>query len=273
MKILTIVVLLTLTVVVFFGTNPVMAAEMTAGEIMELADGRDDGDRSSSDMKMILIDKRGKERKRALRSYSLDRGDDVYTLMFFLAPADVKDTGFLTYDYEAAEKDDDQWLYLPALKKVKRIATSDKTGSFMGSDFSYGDLTKRRPRDYNYTFHKKQPEAVVYGQKCWVIESEPKSRKIIDETGYKKSIIFVRQDNLVVVRAINYLNDNSEVKYFDVKNMEQIGGIWTALEIHMTRKKGGKIIHRTILSLENVKYNQESVNETMFSSRRLEKGL
>ena len=63
--------------------------------------------------------------------------------MFFLSPADVKDTGFLTYDYDEEGRDDDQWLYLPALKKTKRIASGDKSGSFMGSDFTYADMTDR----------------------------------------------------------------------------------------------------------------------------------
>jgi hypothetical protein len=136
--------------------------ELTALEIMTKVDERDDGDRSIADMQMLLIDKSGSKRNRSLRSFGIDQGEDRYNLMFFLAPGDVKGTGFLTYDYETEGKDDDQWLYLPALKKVKRIASSDKSGSFMGSDFSYADLTKRRLRDYNYTFYKKQPEAIVY---------------------------------------------------------------------------------------------------------------
>lgn len=245
----------------------------TAQEIMAMVDNRDDGDRSISDMKMLLIDRNGKQRSRSLRSFGIDQEEDRYSLMFFLAPGDVKGTGFLSYDYDKEGKDDDQWLYLPALKKVKRIASNDKSGSFMGSDFSYADLTKRRLRDYTYTFYKKQPEVVVYDKKCWVIESVPKNKKVIDETGYIKSIIFVRQDINVVVRALNYLKNSKDIKYFDVKKMKQIDGIWTALEIHMTRKKGKKTVHRTILTQENVQYNKESVNESLFTTRHLEKGL
>ncbi len=245
----------------------------TAHEIMEMVDKRDDGDRSISDMQMLLIDRNGTQRSRTLRSFGIDQKEDRYSLLFFLAPGDVKGTAFLTYDYEADGKDDDQWIYLPALKKVKRIASNDKSGSFMGSDFSYADLTKNRLRDYTYTFHKEQSEVVVYGEKCWVIESVPKNKKIITETGYTKSILFVRQDNMVVVRAINYLKNRGDLKYFDIKKMEQIDGIWTGIETHMTRKKGGKTVHRTILTHENVKYNQDSVNEKLFSTRRLETGL
>ncbi len=243
-----------------------------AREVMERVDRRDDGNRSIADMRMLLIDRNGSQRSRSLRTFGIDQGEDRCSLMFFLAPGDVKGTGFLSYDYDIAGTDD-QWLFLPALKKVKRIASSDKSGSFMGSDFSYADLTKRRLRDYTYTFYEKQPEVVIYGKKCWVIESVPQNQSVIDETGYIKSVVFVRKDNHVVVRAINYLEDSNDVKYFDIKKMKLIDGIWTALEIHMTRKKGGKTIHRTILTQDNVQYNKESVNESLFTTRYLEKGL
>jgi Outer membrane lipoprotein-sorting protein len=142
---------------------------------MEMVDRRDDGDRSISDMRMLLIDRNGSQRSRSLRTFGIDQGEDRYSLMFFLVPGDVKDTGFLSYDYDTTGIDDDQWLFLPALKKVKRIASSDKSGSFTGSDFSYADLTKKRLRDYTYTFYEKQPEVVIYGKKCWVIESVPQN--------------------------------------------------------------------------------------------------
>ncbi|MBU0945138.1 MAG: outer membrane lipoprotein-sorting protein [Proteobacteria bacterium] len=254
-------------------TSPAHGAEYSAREIMEMVDGRDDGDRSIADMQMVLFDQHNSQRLRSIRSFGIDQGEDRYNLMFFHSPADVKGTGFMTYDYEEEGKDDDQWLYLPALRKIKRIASSDKSGSFMGSDFSYSDLTKNRLNDYTYTFHKKQAEVSVYGKQCWVIESVPKNVKIIKETGYTRSILFVRQDNMMVVRAINYVKDGGDLKYFDVKKVKRIDDIWTALEIHMTRKKGVQTVHRTILTLTNVKYNQDSVDETLFTIRRLEKGL
>ncbi len=249
-----------------FGQTP------TALEIMEMVDDRDDGDRAISDMKMLLIDRNGSRRNRSLRTFGIDQGDDRYSIMFFLSPGDIRGTGFMSYDYDKEGKDDDQWLFLPALKKVKRIASSDKSGSFMGSDFSYADLTKRCLEDYTYAFYKKKPEVAVYGKKCWVIESLPKAPSVIDKTGYVKSILFVRQDNHVIVRAIHYLEDNS-IKYYDIKRLARVDGIWTALEIHMTRKKGKKTVHQTILTQENVAYNRESVNASLFTTRYLEKGL
>lgn len=249
------------------------AQEMTARAVMEKVDARDDGDRSTADMTMVLIDRHGKQRSRSIRSFSLDKGDDTYSLMFFLTPADVAGTGFLTYDYKEAARDDDQWLYLPALKKTKRIAASDKSGSFMGSDFTYADMTRRRLDDYTYTFNKEQAEATVYDQKTWVIDSLPRNPQVIEETGYARSILFVRQDNFMVVRAIHFVDKGGELKYFDVKKMARIDNIWTSLEIHMTRKKGRDTIHQTILTLDDVRYNQKTVDESLFTIRSLEKGL
>ncbi|WP_232363756.1 outer membrane lipoprotein-sorting protein [Desulfogranum japonicum] len=264
---------ITLSLIFLVPSTGTLAGTPDARQIMEQVDARDDGDRSISDIQMILIDRNGAQRTRTLISYGLDKGEDKYRMMMFLSPADVKETGFLTYDYDAPGKDDDQWLYLPALRKVKRIATGDKTGSFVGSDFSYADLTDRRLSDYDYSFHPKQSEIEVYGKKCWVIDSVPVSQDVIDETGYTKSISFVRQDNFVVIRSINYLEDGGKTKYYDVKELEQIDGIWTEKEIHMTTKKGKSVLHQTILSMRNIRFNQESVNDELFTTRRLEKGL
>lgn len=252
--------------------GPSMADDPEARAIMEKVDLREDGDRSVSDMQMVLINKHGKKRTRSIRSYGIDRGEDHLSLMFFLTPADVASTGFLTHDYDIPEQEDDQWLFLPALNKTKRIASGDKSGSFMGSDFSYSDMTSRRLEDYNYSFHEKQPEAEVYGNKVWVINVVPKTESISKETGYKRTIAFIRQDNHVIIRAIYFPRDANTIKYYDVKKLEQIDGIWTGTEIHMTTKKGKQTAHKTILTFSNVKYNQDSVNEDFFTIRRLEKG-
>jgi outer membrane lipoprotein-sorting protein len=244
-------------------------AQMSARQIMEAVDDRDDGDNRISDMQMVLIDKSGHERVREIRSFDKDQGEDKQRIMFFLSPADVENTGFLTYDYDDYSKDDDQWLYLPALKKTKRIATSDKSGSFMGSDFNYSDMTRRNLDAYEFKILK---EDEVRGHKVWLIEAVPTSKEQIKETGYEKSVAFVRQDNFVVVRAVHWVENSNRLKYLDVKELEQIDGIWTILEMDMTTKRGKSIEHKTILRFNNVRYNQE-LSQDMFSIRRLEQGL
>jgi hypothetical protein len=251
------------------GTEPATAELPSGREIMERVDARDDGDLAIQDMNMILIDKNGNRRERTIRSLRKDLGEDTHTILFFLLPADVKDTGFLTYDYDDAEKDDDQWLYLPALKKTKRIASSDKSGSFMGSDFNYSDMTSRELDRYDY---RLMQEAEVDGNKVWQVEAIPNAEEEIEETGYTRSIVFVRQDNDVVVRAVNWVKKGKRLKYLDVKQLELIDGIWVPTEIHMTTKKGKETLHKTILLMSNVRFNQP-MEDDQFSVRALEKGI
>lgn len=122
----------------------------TGSEIMKLVDARDDGDNRTAQISMTLIDRNGHQRKRQLVSYSKDRGRAVLQLVFFLDPPNVRNTGFLTNDYQDSERDNDQWLYLPELYKAKRIAGSDKSQSFMGSDFSYADMNRRVLDEWNF---------------------------------------------------------------------------------------------------------------------------
>lgn len=248
---------------------PALAADdPKAREIMTAVDERDDGDNQTSNMQMVLIDKRGKQRVRELRSFRKDRDPDELSMMFFLSPADVEDTGFLTYDFDDADKDDDQWLYLPALKKTKRIASSDKSGSFMGSDFSYADMTDRPLEKYEYELIK---EGELDGHPVWIIQSTPIDEEEIDETGYTKSIQFVRKDNHVVVQAKIWVKKGKRNKYMKVEELEQIDGIWVPTVMTMTTKKGKQTLHKTILTTSDVKFGQD-LDYDMFSVRGLETG-
>ncbi len=238
-------------------------------QIMQWVEDRDDGDDAIADLRMTLIDKRGNERVRAIRSFTKDFGEDEYQLLFFLSPADVKDTGFLTFDYDDPDRDEDQWLYLPALKKTKRIAAGDKSGSFMGSDFSFSDMTSRELDRYDFRLMK---EADVAGIEVWQVEAIPSSDEEIDETGYTKSVYFVRKDNYFVTRAVHWVEKGGRLKYLDVKRLEQIDGIWVGTEVHMTTKKNKALVHKTILEQQNVRFNQ-GLDGDLFSVRKLEKGL
>lgn len=252
-------------------TSSSFAAPLTAREIMQKAKDRDTGDNAVMEMQLVLIDAKGNQRERLLRSYSRDvpgKPEDSQSIMFFLEPASVKDTGFLTYDYDASNKDDDQWLYLPALKKVKRIAATDKSGSFMGSDFTYADMSTPSLDDYKYELMK---ETVVNGDKVWQIQATPASEKEIERTGYTKSVIFVRQDNFVVIRSVNWVKKGDKLKYMEVKKLEQIEGVWTGTEIVMTTKDGQNTDHASIMRMSKVRYNQK-LDDDLFSERRLSKG-
>ncbi|MEM9173818.1 MAG: outer membrane lipoprotein-sorting protein [Myxococcota bacterium] len=245
------------------------ADDPRAREIMTKVDDREDGDNQTSNMQMVLIDKRGKQRVRELRSFRKDKEIDELSMMFFLSPADVEDTGFLTYDFDDADRDDDQWLYLPALKKTKRIASSDKSGSFMGSDFSYADMTSRPLEKYEYQLVKEDGE--VDGHPVWIIQSTPVDEDEIDETGYTKSIQFVRKDNYVVVQAKIWVKKGKRNKYMKVEELEEIDGIWVPTVMTMTTKKGKQTLHKTILRTSDVQFGQD-LDFDMFSVRGLETG-
>ncbi len=247
------------------------ADDPEARVIMQKVEDREDGDRRTADMEMILIDKKGKQRLRKIRSFRMDKGMDTYSLMFFQHPADVKDTGFLTYDYDDPDRDDDQWLYLPALHKTKRIASSNKSGSFMGSDLNYSDMTSRQLEDYDFTFYKEK-QKVINGHKVWVIQSKPRSKAVIKETGYTKGILIVRQDNYVVVRSVSWEEKASYTKWMQINRLELIDGIWVNLDMQVVRRKGKQLVHKTILRFDNVRFNQD-LDEVLFTTRRLEKGL
>lgn len=254
---------------VILGLVAAQAFAISGLEIAQKVHDREDGDNSVSQMKMTLIDKKGKKRVRNLKTFTKDKGEDKLKLMFFLSPADVKNTAFLTYDYDDSSKDDDQWLYLPELKKIKRIASSDKSSSFMGSDFTYSDMTSRNVEDYTYKIMK---EKMVDGHKTWQMLVTPKSKETIDETGYTKSIVFVRQDNFVIIQALNYIKVGKKLKYMKVTGLEKIDGVWTTTKMQMITKKGRKTLHKTIFEFSNIKYNQD-LKESFFSTRTLKKGL
>lgn len=243
---------------------------LSGREIMEKVNDRDVGNRSISEMEMILIDKKGNKRVRKLKSYGLEQGKNSKSLMFFITPADVRNTGFLTYDYDESGKEDDQWLFLPALRKTKRIAAGDKSGSFMGSDLNYSDMSSPDLDLYDYTLMK---ETEVKGNKVWQIKSVPKTKAEAEKSGYSKSVVFIRQDNYVMIRGVRWVYKKKRNKYLDVRKLEKIDGIWISTEMHVTTKSGKKTLHKTILKQNNIKFNQVEVNENLFTIRRLEKGL
>ena len=271
-KIISNTISITIFSILISGTTmfPEKVFALNGREIMEKVNARDTGDRSITEMEMILIDKKGNKRVRKLKTFGLEKGKDSLSLMFFLSPADVRNTGFLTFDYDESGKDDDQWLFLPALRKTKRIAAGDKSGSFMGSDLNYSDMTSPDLNLYEYTLMK---ETEVKGQKVWQIKAVPKTKAEAEKSGYSKSVVFIRQDNYVMIRGVRWVHKKKRNKYLDVRKLEKIDGIWVSTEMHVTTKSGKKTLHKTIMKQKNIHFNQDEVNDNLFTIRRLEKGL
>jgi len=249
-------------------TTTLLADDAKARAIMQKVDARKDAKTIEQDMKMILIDRNGKKRVRTMKSFSKKFGKDKYTTMFFKAPSDVKNTAFLTHDYANSHKTDDQWLYLPALKKTKRIPSGDQSSSFMGSDFSYFDMTKLNLNDYNFKLLK---QTKVRGHKGWQIEMKPRSKKIIKQSGYLSRVAFVRADNYMITRAIGTMKGGKK-KVLDIPKVHKQAGVWIADQMNMVLKKGSKVLHKTVLKFNKSKLNK-SIANSMFETRRITKGL
>jgi len=234
----------------------------TGREIMLKVDAQPDGDSRKSLMKMELINKRGSKRIRSMLSYSKDYGKDKKTIMFFQAPADVKGTGFLTWDYATDDKTDDRWLFLPAMNKTRRISgSSARKEYFMGSDFTYDDLGNH---DVDDDIHKLQGEQVLDGNKYWVIESVPKD----SENLYSKKIGWIRQDNYMAIKVEYYDKQGSILKELSVDEVKQIEGFWTAISMTMVNHQRD---HKTIIRLESVSYN-DTIEDHLFTVNSLERG-
>ncbi len=151
--------------------------------IAKEADARDAGFKDFiADMKMILRNKHGQESVRIIRirTFEVD-GDGDKSLSVFDNPRDVKGTAFLTFTHKF--RDDDQWLYLPALKRVKRISSRNKSGSFMGSEFAYEDIASQEVEKYTYKWIKDE---VYDGQECFVTERYPVDKK---NSGYTRQVV------------------------------------------------------------------------------------
>lgn len=254
--------LLILAIIANNNTN-IFAQNLSGKEIMQKVKDRPDGDNRKSTMQMELINKRGKKRNRSVVSYSMDIEKDKKSIMFFQSPADVKGTGFLTWDYDNPDKDDDRWLYLPAMKKTRRISgASAKKDYFMGTDFTYDDMGGR---NVDEDIHKLLKEEKTDGYDCWVIESKPKDPKDM----YSKKVSRIRKDCLFARKVEFYDKMGNLLKTLTISDIEKINGFWTAQKMHIINHQTN---HQTILLMNETKYNIK-IDVNLFTVSNLEKGV
>ncbi len=213
-----------------------------------------------SDMTMTLISSKGKERVRYLHQFLKDYEEVEKKVMFFKAPADVKNTSFLNYSYDD-DRDDDQWLYLPALKKVKRISGGSKDDYFMGSDFTYEDMEKRSP---NKDTHKLLKSETLNAEQCYVIESTPK-----EEGQYSKRVAWVIKDKWIPLKIEFYDEDEDLLKVLTIPEFKQINGYWTIITQNMENVQRS---HKTVIKLSNIEL-EKGLGDEKFTQRAMTKGL
>jgi hypothetical protein len=238
-----------------------VAPAKTARQIIELVDNAPNGDTRRTLMQMTLISKSGRERVRTVLSYAKDYGKDTKNIMQFKKPADVNGTTFLSFEYDDADKDDDRWIYLPAMHRVRRISGSSKNDYFMGSDFTYDDMGGRDIDEYTY---KLLGEEACFGGQCWKIESTAKDPV---DAGYSKIISLIRKDALRAVHVEYYDRDKRLLKKLEVKALSTKQGFWTvtAMEMYNVQSK-----HKTDLKFEVIEYDVD-VSESLFRAAGIDR--
>lgn len=216
------------------------------------------GDDMRARVVMKLINKAGKERLREMTMLrqNLEGGDQKY-FIYFHRPADVREMTFMVWKYPG--RDDDRWLFVPAIKLVRRIAADDSRSSFVGSDFTYEDVSGR---DRAADTHALSREEVLDGQTCYVVESTPKEEKGAD---YARKVAWIDQQSFLPLKEEYYNRRNEVYRVFTADEAKEVGGFPTVIRRTMKDLKKG---HRTEVAYSSVTYNL-GLSEGLFSERSL----
>ena len=227
------------------------SAEAKGLQIITEVDKRDTGFGDSKvALAMRLINKSGAETIRSLNIKTLEViGDGDKSLIKFNSPRDIKGTAFLSFTHALVP--DEQWLYLPALKRVKRISSSNKSGPFLGSEYAFEDLTSFEVPKFSYKYIRDE---VIDGIDCFVIESIPK----YEHSGYTKELVWIDKARYIVIKMDFYDRKESLLKTQFFKDYKQyLDKYWRAGEQIMTNHQNGK---STVLKWENYQFGMGLTN-------------
>jgi outer membrane lipoprotein-sorting protein len=241
----------------------------TGMTVAKKTDERDDGTNVSRKLTMELTDKRGKSRIRETRAFRKYFGEERRTAIFYETPSNVKGTAFLVYDYPDAQVDDDQWLYLPALRKTRRISASNRGDYFLGTDFTYEDIkleSKLSTEDYRYKTIGKE---VIDGHDVYVIEATPIDAKTAKELGYSKTKAWVDVENWMIRKGEFWDVAGNHLKTTYIKDIRLVQQIWTG---HIVEVENHKTGHKTKFTFSAVDYTTV-IDEDFFSQQTMIRGL
>lgn len=250
-----------------FTTSPrVDAAADTGQAIMQKVADTKLLDGSEAMVKMVLDDGKGgvKERKLSMATKLFDNGKTEKRIIRFLNE-DVKGTGVLVYDY--SDKADDVWMYMPAMRKTRRIVSSQKSQSFMGSEFSFGDLNTPAIGEFSYKVLKEESAG---GENCIVVELTPKSKDIAEAEGYSKKTYWVSKATNTVRKGVYLDMDGAVVKELttsDIKLIDKSKNRYRAMKLEMVNKKNGR---RSTFETEKIAFTPDTKDE-YFTTAYLEK--
>ncbi|GAB3279855.1 outer membrane lipoprotein-sorting protein [Parahaliea aestuarii] len=245
------------------------AADDAGHDIMQKVNARPDGEQVRRDFTISTTDRRGVTRVEKTIAYRKYFGADKRTVMFYTEPTNVRGTGFLTFDYSAPTADDDQWLYLPALRKIRRISSSNRGDSFLGTDLSYEEIKKENKveiSDYRFTLLE---ETTCLERPGLLVEAIPVSDRIAEELGYSK-VHYCIDPAIWMARHVEFWDiAGNHLKTISIDEVQEIDGVWTSVDLQVVNHKTQ---HRTRLQQDNIDYSVE-IDDQVFTQPYLRRGL
>lgn len=215
----------------------------------------------SAEVELTLTEKNGSVRQRSINMFSKTYGDTEKRFIEFLAPADIRGTAMLIFDNKAA--DDEMWIYLPALKRIRRISTSEKGKSFMSSEFTNADMSSPSATD----FSQRHTTGSGTGE-MWIIESLPASGDMAEEYGYSRKLSYIDQEDYHTVKMEFYDFDNKLFKVIEIKSIFPLKDGKFMVD-HMTAENlaTGR---KSEMKMRNIKTGQ-AVDDNVFTVQNLER--
>ena len=233
-------------------------------DIMKKADEVAEPKTSSSTATLTIHSKKGSDRIREVIMMSKDYGDVEKSVIVFTTPKDVAGTGYLMFDYDEEDKDSDNWLYMPAMKKTRRIASSgsESEGSFMGTDFTYQDMGDRSINKYDYNL---LGEENVDGVACYKVECISKAHTEKDP----RYISYIGKSDYILRKCEFYDRQDTLHRVLTCTDFTTIKGFTTAQKMKMENVQTGTW---SLIETKNIKYDDEDIDDSLFTVAALEKG-
>ena len=240
----------------------IFAQDLSGLDVIQKVYDRPTGNDMTGNLIMTIENSRGNQRVRKIKQFVKTVKNGEKKIMYFLSPADVKNTSFMTWSYDDASKSDDQWIYLPALKKVKRISSDSKGDYFMGSDFTYDDLGDRHPLDDTHTILR---EEVINEKETIVIESVPKD----EEYMYARTVTWVVKDSWIGLKKEFYDEDDELLKILTVDDQQSFKDVIILTKVKMKNVQRNQF---TIMEFSDVQIDT-GIPNNKFTERMMKRGI
>lgn len=256
-----------LAAVVLFGVvTSAQAAELTGRQIVDEVDARHEAPYEYEEQVMVLRDSAKRKEVRQLKRFKRKTDEGARYLLGFTEPSGVSGTSLLTWQFD--DKDDDQWLYLPAMgSKMKRIAKGGKRNYFMGTDYTYEDLASEPNSKFEY---ERLADQALDGQDHYVVKSIPIDEELKRESGYESRVLYVRKDIFFITQVDYYNKRGKFIKKQIYKKLEQIDGkMWRA---NFSYIKNADLDHETAVQVKSRSFSEEKVDAKLFTSRYILSG-